>query len=235
MVPIGVPVAGAAFFVLDRVVVCGAGWGGRGVVCGWCGVWPAGIVGRGGLTASRFVACPFGGQRVRGCIAPGIWCPGVLTGSCGIWGGPMSRSRSVVIGSSWARFKRFWPIWWALIRRRSIAREDRPGDKRLVGYVTGAVEPARLRARAWLSGCRVYMVPAAVVVLESLPLTVNGKLDRRALPAPDYVEADRYRAPSNLDRADRRQDLRRGAGAGGGSGSTTPSSTSVGIRSWRRG
>ncbi|MEE2853537.1 MAG: condensation domain-containing protein, partial [Actinomycetota bacterium] len=76
-----------------------------------------------------------------------------------------------------------------------VAREDRPGDKRLVGYVTGAADSRDVRA-VLAERLPSWMVPAAVVVLEALPLTVNGKLDKQALPAPDYGDVERYRAPA---------------------------------------
>ena len=98
-----------------------------------------------------------------------------------------------------------------------IAREDRPGDKRLVGYVTGTADPAETRA-ALAERLPAYMVPAAVVVLDALPLTPNGKLDTRALPAPEYRDVDRYRAPADAVEQVSGRHLCPGVGAGAGRG-----------------
>ncbi|HYD80119.1 MAG TPA: phosphopantetheine-binding protein, partial [Paucimonas sp.] len=77
-----------------------------------------------------------------------------------------------------------------------MAREDAPGDRRLVAYYTGEASEQQLREQA-LQALPGYMVPAAYVKLEALPLTPNGKIDRKALPAPGDAEASRpaYVAP----------------------------------------
>src|SRR6185295_11017819 len=66
-----------------------------------------------------------------------------------------------------------------------IAREDVPGEKRLVAYFTGGAAADAQSLREHLqTQLAEYMVPAAFVRLDALPLTANGKLDRRALPEP---------------------------------------------------
>jgi amino acid adenylation domain-containing protein len=83
-----------------------------------------------------------------------------------------------------------------------IAREDRPGDKRLVAYVVLAEQATSIDSLRRHLAHRLpeFMLPSAYVLLERLPITANGKLDRRALPAPTLQRpalAEEFRGPAN--------------------------------------
>jgi thioesterase domain-containing protein/acyl carrier protein len=189
--PIGSPVSGAALFVLDgwlRSVPTGvvgelyvAGWG---VACGY--------VSRAGLTSSRFVASPFGAAGTR-MYRTGDLVRWRADGQLEYVGRADEqvkiRGYRVELAEVQAALSALDGVAQAVV----VAREDRPGDKRLVGYITGTVDPieARVALGTRLPG---YMVPS-LVTLEALPLTPNGKVDVRRLPAPGHA-AGEYRAPS---------------------------------------
>jgi acyl carrier protein len=85
-----------------------------------------------------------------------------------------------------------------------MARDDQPGEKRLVAYVVPRQQPAPTTAELRQSlkeKLPDYMLPSAFVLLKELPVTANGKLDRTALPAPESVFAgDRQASPSMATR-----------------------------------
>ena len=160
-----------------------------------------GYLGRRGLTAATFVPDPFSrtpgarmyrtGDRVR-------WRPdGTLEISGRLDTQVKLRGFRIELGEVESALRDHEGV----LEAACAVREDVPGDPRLVAYVLPAGEPApavaELRARL-LARLPEYMVPGAFVVMQAFPLTPSGKVDRRALPAPDAsaTAAEAYQAPA---------------------------------------
>jgi amino acid adenylation domain-containing protein len=203
--PVGHPLDGERIHLLDRhgnLVPTGMAGemhvGGHGVARGY--------LGRPELTAERFIPDPFGvpGDRL---YRSGDLARRLPDGSLEFLGRidhqVKLRGFRIELGEIAAALIAHSAVRDAVV----VLREDTPGDKRLVAYLvaegTTVPEPAELRALAAQS-LPDYMIPAAFVALDRIPLTTNGKLDRRALPEPDSSAvraAGEYTAPRTVTEA----------------------------------
>jgi amino acid adenylation domain-containing protein len=190
-VPIGRPIADTQVFILDaNLQLSPPGFvgelyaGGRGLARGYHG--------RASLTAERFIPDPFSTLPGARLYRTGDLARHLPDGRVEFVGRADEqvkvRGYRVELGEVEARLRRVGGVRRAAV----VAREDAPGDRRLVAYVVGddnTVSVDRLQ-KILREGLPEYMIPSAFVVLEELPLTPNGKVDRRALPAPDQTHAE---------------------------------------------
>ena len=186
IVNIGRPIANTRLYILDHarapvpVGATGELWiGGAGVTRGY--------LRRDELTAARFVADPFTGGRM---YATGDLVRRRADGRIDFLGradGQIKlRGHRIELGEIEARLNALAGAGQAVV----VAREDAPGDVRLVGYLAGVdhVDEARLR-KTLAQHLPDYMIPAHFIALDAFPLTPNKKVDRKALPAPAEVQA----------------------------------------------
>ncbi|MGF1426683.1 amino acid adenylation domain-containing protein [Kitasatospora sp. LaBMicrA B282] len=187
-VPIGRPIANTFMYVLDDElepvpagVVGELFIGGDGVARGY--------LNRPTVTAEKFVPDPFAGGRMYRTGDLARWrADGELEFLGRIDHQVKIRGYRVELGEIEARLLARADVTEAVV----VAREDVPGDRRLVAYLVadGAV-PETAELRGWLEqALPSYMVPATFVVLPALPLSQIGKVDRGALPAPDTARPD---------------------------------------------
>jgi acyl-coenzyme A synthetase/AMP-(fatty) acid ligase/acyl carrier protein len=182
IVPIGRPISNMQVYVLDEneeIVPIGV----RGELCvGGIGL-ARGYLGRAGLTAERYVPSPFGkGQRLFRTGDLVRWRPdGNLEFLGRIDHQVKIRGYRIELGEIEATLRGHDAVRDAVV----VAREDAPGGKRLVAFVTAAdrviADVGELRVYLKRS-LPEYMIPSAFVLLDALPLMPNGKIDRLALP-----------------------------------------------------
>ncbi len=158
-----------------------------------------GYFGRPDLTAERFVPNPFGTAKNARMYKTGDLCRWLPDGNLEYLGRLDNqvklRGFRIELGEIEAVLARHPRVHQCLV----MAREDTPGDKRLVAYLVAAAgEPVQeddLRAHLKRS-LPEFMLPSAFVVLAAFPLTPNGKINRKALPVPEYKgESEKYTAP----------------------------------------